>query len=336
MHFSFLRAFVVFTLLVCSQALPAQINLVANPGFESYNMCPNSFSSVAAAGEQQDYVHEWIRPTNGTPDYFNACAAHASVPYNFCGYQQAADGKAYCGLIVFSTDDTSTNYFVYREYLLGRLISPLVKDKVYCIGFYASPGESLTSGYPDYMFAAKEMGLYISVDPPIDYNSMTNSHAPELPYTPQIVNLHGVMSDTSRWYRISGTYTAQGGERWITIGNVEDDVETEGSVLLSEGIPQGLQKMKSYYYIDKVSVFLTEGVKVLPGDLSVCESNFPVSLTANPDLDYYHWNTGSNAQQTDATAAGTYTLETSMEGCPIMDSIAVKSASGRRFGPRCG
>jgi OOP family OmpA-OmpF porin len=206
-------------LLFFSQNLPAQINLVANPSFEIYNMCPSSFSTVAAAGMQHDYVHEWVRPTNGTSDYFNACSAHASVPYNFCGYQQAADGKAYCGLFVFATDDTTTNDYVYREYLLGRLISSLVKDKVYCIGFYASPGESLTASYKDYMYAAKEMGLYVSVDPPIVYDSLTNSHAPELPYTPQIVNQHGVMSDTARWYRISGTYTAQGGERWITIGN---------------------------------------------------------------------------------------------------------------------
>ena len=311
-------------LLSSPLALFSQVNLVANPGFENHGMCPNTYSTVATAGQPQEFVFEWVRPTNGTSDYFHACANQFSVPCNIAGCQNAAEGNAYCGLFTFATDDTTSNAQVYREYLTGRLITPMEKDKVYCVGFYASPGEMILSGYKSYTFAVKEMGLYISVDPPVVYDSITGL-SPELPFEPQIVNQNGVMSDTSRWYRISGTYTAKGGEKWITIGNFKDDAETEGSILLSAGLDAGDQKFKSYYYIDKVSVFLTEGVKVLPADQTVCESMFPLEIEALPALDYYQWSTGAFTRETVITSEGKYILNTSLEGCPITDSIIFKS-----------
>lgn len=225
--------FQVTVLLTYALHLSAQANFVRNGSFEQHNQCPNDISTVAREGMPQEYVTDWIAPTFGTTDYFHACAFVASVPENFAGYQLAADGEAYCGLFVFATDDTTTNDYIYREYLLAKLKTPLQQGKAYCVSFYASPAEVMQFNYASYMYAAKELGAYLSKNSTAAYDSITQyRYAQVLPYIPQIEATE-VMSDTSRWYRISGIYTAEGGEQWITIGNFKDDVQTEGSVLIS-------------------------------------------------------------------------------------------------------
>lgn len=315
----------ILLLLICTAALSAQVNLVPNESFEQHNKCPNDISTVAREDMPQEYVMDWIAPTFGTTDYFHACAFVASVPNNFAGYQPAADGEAYCGLFVFATDDTTTNDYIYREYLLAKLKTPLQQGKAYCVSFYASPAEVMQFNYASFMYAAKGLGAYISHTSTAAYDSITQyRHAQVLSYTPQIEATE-VMSDTSRWYRISGVYTAEGGEQWITIGNFKDDMQTEGSVLISTGLPEAYLKFKSYYFIDKVSVFSMEEVKILPEDFSACVSDFPVSITAKSGLESYHWNTGDTLMEINAAVEGTYMLEAPIEGCIIRDTIKIQA-----------
>lgn len=208
---------------------------------------------------------------------------------------------------------------------MAKLKTPLQAGKEYCVSFYASPAEVMEFNYASFMYAAKELGAYISKNSTAAYDSVTQpKYAPALPYTPQIAATT-VMSDISRWHRISGTYTAEGGEQWITIGNFKDDIQTKGSVLISSGLPEAYLKFKSYYFIDKVSVFSIEEVKILPEDFSVCVNQFPVSITAKPDLAYYHWSTGDTLMQINATTKGTYTLESSLEGCAVRDTIQLQA-----------
>ena len=66
---------------------------------------------------------------------------------------------------------------------------------------------------------------------------------------PQIENPSGnILSDTLNWVQINGEFYANGGEKYITIGNFKDDAHT-AFIQNTNGT-----WIYSYYYIDDVSV----------------------------------------------------------------------------------
>ena len=58
-----------------------------------------------------------------------------------------------------------------------------------------------------------------------------------------------VITDTLNWIKVSGIYIAQGGEKYITIGNFFDNAHTYEDTLNAQS-----QYIEAYYYIDDVSV----------------------------------------------------------------------------------
>ncbi len=60
-------------------------------------------------------------------------------------------------------------------------------------------------------------------------------------------------------------------------------------------------------------------------DTTVCANDFPISLTATGNATSYSWNTGANTATTTITAAGTYTVTGTLNGCSSTDSIVIIS-----------
>jgi OOP family OmpA-OmpF porin len=203
----------------------AQINLVPNPSFEADTACPNNFS-------QLNFTGTWYQPTLGTSDYYNACdAGFMGVPVNWMGNQPAHHGQAYAGLIPYNP------YNLYREYIETKLSSPLLAGQTYYLSMYVSLGDSST-------FATDGMGAFLS--PASMSNSMTMFN---FNVTPQVSNpSQHLLSNTVNWMQISGSFTAVGGENYITIGNFKDD----DSILKIRVKPPGLQGEQCYYFIDDV------------------------------------------------------------------------------------
>jgi hypothetical protein len=231
----FYKIFSFTSLILLPSFFSFSQNLVPNPSFEQYDTCPyiNEFN----------YVSYWVNPTAHSPDYFNACDTtpqNYSVPSNAFGFQNARTGVAYAGLISMSEIDT-------REYIQCILIDTLLPGKEYFAEFYVSASDSSP-------YTANNMGIYFSVDP---VSSTTTSF---LPYVPQVSNdsMTNPLSNRSVWTKISGTFIAQGGERYITIGNFNNDANTD-----TTHHPDGSQWLGfSHHYIDDVSVFLLDSVNV--------------------------------------------------------------------------
>lgn len=98
----------------------------------------------------------------------------------------------------------------YRVFLYTMLIKPLEKDTIYQFTLYINPlhhtnfelGVKLT----DHEIVSGELN-------PIDYNA-------DFKITPQ----HSIKeSKTGDWQKMSLTYTAKGGERFITLGNFDNE-----------------------------------------------------------------------------------------------------------------
>lgn len=199
----------------------AQQNLVSNPSFEEYTECPT--------GSGQIYFAQAYSAFRGSPDYFNSCAPTSSsysVPSNAFGYQQAASGNAYVGIICF------VNSVFGREIIANNLIAPLSVGQKYFITFNVSKADDSSIGG----YSINKIGAKFSKDMYTDINIDNSAHI----YT----NI--VVSDTINWTRIAGSFIADSAYQYIAIGNFFDDVNTT--------IVKNSSGFWAYYLVDDVCV----------------------------------------------------------------------------------
>ena len=230
-------------------------NMVYNPSFEEHRDCPQR---IEALGVMQE-VDAWWQPTAGSSDYFNACGGReCSVPRNKLGSQKARSGEAYCG-IYCSRDQ-------YREYLQTRLKSPLVAGKRYKVSFWVSlseksPHAATTLGalFTKECIEDSTLGIVMNRET-IDLGDQGTQSIAVL-FEPQVVNpRERSLTDTKEWMEISGEFTAEGGEEFLTLGNFFPFNK-------SRIIPTRDDKTPlhgAYYYIDDVSVVCVEAELVVP------------------------------------------------------------------------
>jgi len=219
-------------------------NLIYNGSFEEHTICPER---VDALGIMRG-VDAWWQPTAGSSDYFNPCGGkECGVPRNKMGSQTAHTGDAYCGIYCSQEN--------YREYLQTELKTPLEAGRRYRITFFVSLSEKSPH-------AMSTIGALFSTERFEDNTSDIlknreiiedggNMFSIATFLKPQVVNpLERALSDTKGWTEVNGTFTANGGERYLTIGNFADFnhsgvIDMHNNVAVLQG---------AYYYIDDVSV----------------------------------------------------------------------------------
>ena len=234
-----MKRLLYFILLILSIGARAQ-NLVPNPSFEIHSACPT--------GGQLYNASPWFQPLkylgnnvtiSCSTDYYDSCSTYwqTLVPNNLAGHQFARTGIDYVGFSMFYPVNNGL-----REYLETELTSSLIAGETYCIEFYVSLADTSRT-------AVSNFGAYFSNDSLV-YDS---TNAWRIPVTPQIINSPAnIVTDKDNWVKISGSFVAQGGEKFITIGNFSDssvvtytNVPTSGAGAITD----------SYYFIDDISVF---------------------------------------------------------------------------------
>lgn len=227
--------------------LPAarQANWVENGSFEDYLSLPRRIEALGI----MTAVEAWYQPTRGSADYYHADGGReCGVPDNKLGTQLAFDGKAYCG-IYCSKDE-------YREYLQSQLVAPLEAGRTYRISFWVSLSEfsAVSVATLGALFTAERIGdtsWGILMSQSVDQFAPGVSQTRSAPYRPQVQNsAQHRLDDTERWQRVSGEFVAQGGERFVTIGNFCTAAQS------GIGQPASLTGLLSgaYYYIDSVTL----------------------------------------------------------------------------------
>jgi hypothetical protein len=244
---------IILSAIIISAAFAGKAqNLVPNGDFEQYTTCPNSIG-------QFDVVTTWLNPSTATPDYFNQCAGATieGVPDNLFGYQFAHSGDGYAGAYLFEMFDTVA--YDYREYIEVPLTAPLVANNCYHFEMYVSLAEKLSN------YTTSDYGVYFS-DSLISGLATQNT----LPFTPQISNSTGYITDTLNWVLIEGDYTATGGENHLMIGNFRDD-----TVIDTIQVGPDLGHSIIYFFIDDVSLTLCTGIEEQ-------SSNSEINVYPNP------------------------------------------------------
>lgn len=292
----FIRSFGLFfgTLLVLLHLHAVAQNVVPNPDFETYTVCPSGFG---IGGPLQ--AVPWQSGSSGSSDYLHECAPPATVgvPINFFGYQPAHSGQGYGGAFARYSE------FEYREYLQVKLTEPLDPAFSYLLSMYVNLADLNYCGIAG-------LGVYFSQTPPPYIGSLPIDVNPQIVF-PQII------SEEENWVFLSVCYIPNGGEEWITIGNFNNDAETT--------IDPTCGSLSSYYFFD--DVYLEKGGP--PGTIDL-ELGGPVEecgqYTIVPDISgvNFHWEDGSIGPTLTVTESGTYSL-TVTSGCSIgIDSIEVE------------
>jgi type IX secretion system substrate protein len=224
----------LFALFLMSYDAKGQ-NLVPNGDFEQFISCPTSINQLTLAVS-------WINPaTNSTPDYFHQCGSGgAGVPANFFGNQLPHSGAGYGGLIHYYNYTVGPNY---REYAEVQLTSPLQPNQCYHFEMYVSPGDNV-------QWSTDDIAVYFS-------DTLINNlpYTTNLPFTPQLINTNGIISDTAHWTLVAGNYQATGGENYLLIGNYINDTTI---TLLANGFGS---LNEAYYFIDDVALSPCTGIE---------------------------------------------------------------------------
>jgi OOP family OmpA-OmpF porin len=235
MKYPLLFFFIFLSLLSQSQ------NLVPNPGFESYSECPDMLTVERLFG-----LNDWYQPTKGSADYFNRCSKkYCGVPRNALGTLNAYSGNGYAGIICYLHEHGKKNY---REYLEAQLTERMTKDHVYCVQIHVClAGSSL--------YATNNMDVLFSRFIVKAENDACLDQAPQLHFEDALP-----MTDEKQWKEITWNYTAEGGERFMVVGNFQNDKHTAYTRLPKQEIPEAkrgpysLQYPEAYYYLDDVCV----------------------------------------------------------------------------------
>jgi hypothetical protein len=152
-------------------------------------------------------------------------------------------------------------------------------------------------------------GFYFSVDSVYRNDDVIQRYKAMTDIIPQVSNPAGyLLTDSVNYHRVSGIFTAQGGEQWLVLGNFKDNAHTQA---LYSNLEIAL------YAIDDVSVTEWKPDLVAFTDTSLCvDSSLTVML---PDgLKDYKWSTGETTKQIHiAGGSGRYTVEAS-NGCTIL------------------
>lgn len=229
----------------CSALAQNTENLVFNGSFEEYSTCPQRIDALGIMSG----VDAWWQPTKGSSDYFNACGGRECLtPRNKMGVQEPHSGVAYCGIYCSKEN--------YREYLQTELKEPLKKGRRYRVSFWASLADKSPK-------AIATLGALFTTDRIADttWNILMHNETTDLGngqkqvvatyYTPQVAQpSRYVLIYMDQWNEISGEFIAEGGEKYLTIGNFNSFnrsgvVETRAENTVLSG---------AYYYIDDVSV----------------------------------------------------------------------------------
>ncbi len=293
-----MRLHLVFFFSMFASLCSAQVNLVPNPSFEDYTSCP-TFAS------QLERAVPWFNPNLGTPEYYNACAtpsSYMSLPSGTSGhFQYPRTGNGFAGLYTFRTDVNSM-----REYIEVELLDELEAGKCYYLEFFVNA----PNNFP---YASDGIGAYVSE------GEITAGNANPLSATPQIENPSGnIISDTLGWTKVSGYFTANGGENHLIIGNFRSDSETNWT----EFNPGVWYEQSSYLYVDDVLLRLHDFSVELGEDTSLCEDEF-IELNATTTDATYLWDNGSASAVRAVQHQGEYWVEVVLDGCRASDTVIV-------------
>ena len=262
------------------------VNLVPNGSFEDRDLCIYNDSYVEDA-------YPWFNPQStetflpGTSDLFNICGNvnedpcpypdnaildpwFFGIPTNTLGCQMPKEGDGYAGAFFYYPNPDLEEGF--REYLAVPFSESLMAGSVYELSFSVSLSERSS-------LALWNVQAIISLDSLLqpEYGGYIDYPA-QFHGTPEVY-----LNDKNIWYDFQWTYVAEGGERFLYIGNFQPNSETD-TLRVQEVNTLG-HYPGTYYYVDDVKLIqsVLSARNVTPDWLKIYPN--PVTDMLHVDID---------------------------------------------------
>jgi len=225
-------------------------NHIPNAGFESYYECPGVKDGISLA-------IGWRSPTGGTPDYINKCGLGQRNTPKYYGIEPLFQ-DAYAGIITWKETKKKDlgNPFGWREYIFTVLKKPLIKGQKYKATLWYALSKRSKYFCPDIgMLFCKTPFInykHVSIIREIKIDARTKEDIDLSHIKPNISNENMDTQNLYEWKEMSATFTAEGGERFLYIGNFKANNESHYGIAnnLTDDNKDGLS---AYYLIDNVS-----------------------------------------------------------------------------------
>lgn len=235
---------------ICTVSVSAiSQNLIKNPEFTT--------NENASCRSQISKAEGWSDANGGSVDLYTSksCPSSVGSPISSMGEKEFSGN--YAGFNAYYDDQrislvksiqnleitSEKGYSVYSEYLQGELTEALVSGQTYSFTINVKLADN--SGR-----AVKGLGAYFSSE------KLNHSNNKALDYTPQIKSTYFI-TEESGWVKVSGSFTAKGGEKFMSFGAYEGSFTSKSTV---EPKIENDDK-RAYYYVR--GGILT---KVVPGD----------------------------------------------------------------------
>jgi hypothetical protein len=238
------------------------INYVSNPGFEQLDYPYKNYNGAK----------DW-RPISGNKFCYYVFTTSlnysiATAPYVSTGFQYPRSGENFI-LSTFYCDTSTCKYSLSRGYPRNQLRYTLKANVKYEAKYYIVNTNNCVVGINKY-------GMYFG-DSTVD--TITYCTMPLTYINPQIEYAGPVIKDTLAWVSISGTFTANGTEKYMLLGNFRTDSNTDTSIIN----PTYLPGLGTDIYIDDVSLIECDQPAYAGPDKS-CMPGDSVFIGSPPDV----------------------------------------------------
>ena len=205
-------------------------NFVPNPDFEITTDIPCQWNQ--GIGKFKKWFVDWNSPTETTPDLISSaapidCWTHPSKHNG--GKQFPKSGSNMIGMKIYGKGGTDT---YWHEYVQIELKEALKKDSLYHVSVWVNISEKASK-------AVNNIGIALNTE---EIN--TRNRLP-LYITPVVNHEKIIKARLLGWKKVGGVFKAQGGEKYLILGNFYGDENTS-----IERIPG--KKDGGYYYFDDV------------------------------------------------------------------------------------
>lgn len=209
-------------------------NLIINSDFDLFYYKP-VIITYHGDTKIEDWIPFWTTPGPYTPDYLSNFRYIDVFSYNYIFSMPLPEKFNYAGLALYKESDP------YSEYIQGRLISPLLKGKKYCL--------RTSINFCSYSkYSVNRLAFNLSATPVfVDYKN-------ESTFSPHVI-FSKLPVENNHFTTLCDYFIADGGEQYVTVGRFAGAEDM--NPILREKYLQGLFGLEkaSYYIFDNIELF---------------------------------------------------------------------------------
>ena len=252
-----MKNLVLIIFVVCNTIGLYSQNLITNPSFEDIDSCYGQPAGIGFDVFEWSNCIGWSCPIGSSSDLWCPHPGGGTEPPNIAGvgYQQPRTGENMAGIL-----ENDGIIISYREYVQNELLQPLDGNMLYRLSFYHSPLKVDCS--------VNQLGVLALT------NKMYNNSDLDLSlFTPNgVSDINQFYGDTSAWNYCEIIFKAQGGEKFIVIGNFQDSTNATYAEPCDTSFWNGLSYAGNYFFLDDFAL------EIIPSEYKI-----PNVFTPNND-----------------------------------------------------